>query len=281
MTKGRVLKKQADQFEVEVDGKILSCVARKVLKRDGIFVGDEVILDDDNTICKLERRKNVLIRPPVSNIDRMFIVVAPVPKPDLYTVDKMLIFCKLNNIEPIICINKSDLNGKYCEEISKIYKTICKTIVVSSQNETVEQIADLIEGVCVLAGQSAVGKSSIINALKKEVVAEVGEFSKKIERGKQTTRTVQLFKFGNGKYLADTAGFSKLDETLIDLKAEEIKNYYPDFLAYAHECKYKSCEHLSDKFCGVAKAVKRGEICKERYENYLKLNQIMKGIKRF
>ena len=281
MTEGLVLKKQADVFDVEVDGEVHSCVARKVLKKDGIFVGDRVVLDEDGAIGKLKQRKNVLIRPPVANIDRMFIVVAPVPKPDLYTVDKMLLFCKLNNIEPVLCVNKSDLNQKYCEEVAHIYKNLCTTVIVSSQDETVEQIADLIEGVCVLAGQSAVGKSSIINALKKESVAEVGDFSKKIERGKQTTRTVRLFKFGEGKYLADTAGFSKLDETLLDLKPEEIKSYYPDFLKYAHECKYKSCEHLSDKFCGIAKAVKSGKIERSRYENYLKIHQTIKNIKRF
>ncbi|MDE6583228.1 MAG: ribosome small subunit-dependent GTPase A, partial [Clostridia bacterium] len=148
-------------------------------------------------------------------------------------------------------------------------------------DDSVEKIKTQIKGVCVLAGQSAVGKSSIINALKKQEVAVVGDFCKKIERGKQTTRTVSLFEFGKGKYLADTAGFSKLDETLLDLDPEEVKKYFYDFLKYSEDCKYKSCDHLQEKDCGVVKAVKNGKIDKTRYENYLKLYNTIKSLKRF
>ncbi len=281
MLKGLVLKKQANLFTVALQDKTLTTVARKVLKKDGIFVGDYVLLDDDNAICQIEKRKNVLIRPPVANIDRMFIVVAPVPKADLYTVDKMILFCKLNNIEPFICINKKDLDEEYCKNIEKIYKKIAKTMIFSSLDDSVMQIEKEIKGICVLAGQSAVGKSSIINALKKEQIAKVDTFSKKIERGKQTTRTVQLFEFGKGNFLADTAGFSKLDEGLLDIREDEIKSYYPEFLEYAQECKYKSCAHLTDKDCGVVKAVKDGKISKDRYQNYLKIYQTIKNIKRY
>ena len=282
MRKGLVEKKQADQFDVELEnGEVVICVARKVLKRDGIFVGDQVFLDDENVICKIDTRKNILIRPPIANIDKMFIVVAPVPKPDFYTVDKMILFCKLNNIIPHICINKNDLDEDYCKKIENLYKDIVKTFVFSSFDESVEILKDQLGGICVLAGQSAVGKSSIINALKKEVVSKVDTFSKKIERGKQTTRTVQIYKFGEGKYLADTAGFSKLDENLLDLKETEIKNYYDDFLPFANECKYKSCLHLTSKDCGVCKALKQGDISQERYKNYKKLVEIVKMIKRF
>lgn len=282
MNNGLVLKKQADLFTIELEnGQVLDCVARKNLKRDGIFVGDVVQLDDDKAIYKINQRKNVLIRPPVANIDKMFIVLAPVPKADLYTVDKMLLFCALNNIDPIVCINKKDLDEEYCEKIRQIYSPLTKTLIVSSLDESVKAIESEIEGVCVLAGQSAVGKSSIINALKNEVVTKVDTFSKKIERGKQTTRTVELYKFGPGKYLADTAGFSKLDERLLDLEVDEIKGYYPEFLEPAAKCKYKSCLHLSSRDCGVCKALKEGNISKERYENYKKLCEIVKGIKKF
>ena len=112
-------------------------------------------------------------------------------------------------------------------------------------------------------------------------MTKVDTFSKKVERGKQTTRTVQLFKFGKDKYLADTAGFSKLDERLLDLEAEEIKSYYPEFLKYAAECKYKSCLHLTDKDCGVCQALKAGKIDKTRYDNYKKLVATIKAIKKF
>ena len=282
MSSGLVLKKQADIFSVEFEnGKVEDCVARKTLKKEGIFVGDNVEIDDAGAVAKVLKRKNVLIRPPVANIDKMFIVVAPVPKPDFYTVDKMLLFCMVNGIEPVVCINKNDLDEQYCLQIENNYKNIVKTLVCSTFDETYLKIKKEIKGVCVLAGQSAVGKSSIINALKGKLVARVDTFSKKVERGKQTTRTVQLFKFGKNKYLADTAGFSKLDERLLNLEADEIKNYYPEFLKYAAECKYKSCLHLVDKDCGVCKALKNQQIAKIRYENYKKLVGYVKAIKKF
>lgn len=282
MHRGLVLKKQANLFTIKLEnGQIFDCVARKTLKKDGVFVGDYVVLDDALAVSKIEKRKNILIRPPVANIDKMFIVVAPIPKPDLYTIDKLVLFCVLNSIKPVICVNKSDLDLKCCEDIKKIYKDILPVLIFSSLDETVLKLKNEIKGICVLAGQSAVGKSSIINALKKESVCEVGDFSKKIERGKQTTRTVQLFDFGDNNYLADTAGFSKLDESLLDLKDNEIKNYYPEFLKYASECKYKSCAHTGRKDCKVFEAVQSGKISRERYENYLKLYNIIKSIKKY
>lgn len=280
--KGLVLKKQADLFTIETsNGEEKIVVARKNLKKEGIFVGDKVLLDENDAICKVEKRKNVLIRPPVANIDKMFIVLAPVPKPDLYLVDKMILFCEVKNIEPIVCINKTDLDENYCKNIAKIYEKIANVLTFSTLDESVKIILGEIKGICVLAGQSAVGKSSIINALKGENLAKVDTFSKKIERGKQTTRTVQLFKFGRNKYLADTAGFSKLDESLLDLDYDEIKGYYPDFLEFAGQCKYKSCLHTGGKDCAVAMAVSKGEIDKTRYENYLKLVEVVKNIKKY
>ena len=281
MHSGIVLKKQADLFSIETDQGISECVARKNLKKEGIFVGDNVLLDEDGAIFKVQTRKNILIRPPVANIDKMFIVIAPVPKADFYTVDKLLIFCTLNNIKPILCINKNDLDSDFCEKTKKTYSKICKTLVFSTIDESVKILKKEIKGICVLAGQSAVGKSSIINSLVGENVAKTDDFSKKIERGKQTTRTVQLYKFGKGNFLADTAGFSKLDESLLDLKEDEVKYYFEDFLPYAEMCKYKSCLHTNSKDCGVFEAVKDGEIDKNRYENYLKLYQTIKSIKKF
>lgn len=282
MRSGLILKKQADLFSVELEnGEILQIQARKNMKKEGIFVGDRVQIDENNTICQLEKRKNLLIRPPVANIDKMFVVVAPLPKPDLYTVDKLLIFCALNNIKPIVCVNKKDLDEKYCKNIANIYKKITKTLIFSSLDDSVTKLEKEIDGICVLAGQSAVGKSSIINALKGEPLARVDTFSKKIERGKQTTRTVSLYKFGENRFLADTAGFSKLDESLLDLKESELKNYLPEFLEFASACKYSSCNHISSKDCAVLKAVKEGEIPSERYQNYVKLYETLKAIKRF
>jgi len=282
MHKCLILKKQADIFTVECEtGEVLDVKARKNLKKDGVFVGDKVLLDGENTISQIEKRKNLLIRPPVANIDKMFIVVAPIPKADLYLLDKLLIFCKLNDIEPVVCVNKNDIDNDYCENIKKIYKNIAKTLVFSCFDESVLKLKNLIEGICVLAGNSAVGKSSIINAITNSQIAKVDTFSKKVERGKQTTRVVQLYKFGENNFLADTAGFSKLDESLLDLKTNEIKAYFVDFLPYAKECKYSSCLHLKGNECGVLKAVESGNISMSRYENYKKLLEIQKSLKKY
>ncbi len=279
---GLVLKKQADEFVVCLEnGQNVVTKARKNLKKDGVFVGDHVVLDDENMISQIQHRKNLLVRPPLANVDRMFIVVAPVPKADLYTLDKLLIFCKLNNIEPILCVNKRDLDEKYCKEIEKIYKNLAKTIIFSTIDDSVLKIVPQIKGVCALAGQSAVGKSSIINAILGKNVAKIDTFSKKIERGKQTTRTVQLYNINRGNFLADTAGFSKLDEHLLNLDCRQAKNYFQEFLPFSSDCKYSSCQHIKDKDCGVAKAVEDGKISKERYSNYLKLYEILKNIKKY
>ncbi|MDE6583408.1 MAG: GTPase RsgA, partial [Clostridia bacterium] len=139
MYNGLILKKQADLFTIELEnGEVKDVVARKNLKKDGLFVGDRVVVDADNTICKLEKRKNILVRPPVANIDKMFIVIAPVPKPDLYLVDKLLIFCALSDIEPVLCINKSDLDLKFGENIEKTYKKLAKVLIFSTFDDSVE-----------------------------------------------------------------------------------------------------------------------------------------------
>ena len=276
---GLVLKKNADKFTVEVEDKKFICQARN-LKEQGIFVGDKVEVNGD-VIEKVLPRKNVLIRPPLANLDKMIIVIAKAPKPDFLLVDKLLIFCTLNDIEPLLCINKSDLGENFVEEVIKNYEKATKIVVISTLDDTVFDLKKEIKGITALAGQSAVGKSSIINALLKENVAKIGNFSKKVERGKQTTRLVELYEIEKGKYLADTAGFSKLDERLLNVDEYELRKYYPEFIAPSHNCKYKSCLHLSSKDCGVCSAVKNGEISKLRYENYKILQENIKNIKRF
>lgn len=276
--RGLVLKKNADKFTVEVGKEKLIMPARN-LKKEGVFVGD--IVECNDVITKVEKRKNLLIRPPLANVDTMLIVVAPLPKPDFLLVDKLIVFCFVKGIKPVLCINKSDLDKNFVTFVKKIYRGVLDIVSVSTLDESVMKLKKYIKGITTLAGQSAVGKSSIINALLGVKVAEIGDFSKKVMRGKQTTRLVELYNFDYGNYLADTAGFSKLSEELIDLHENELKDYYPDFLPFAAECKYKSCQHLSLKDCGVAEAVKNGKISEIRYENYKILRENIKKVKKF
>ena len=276
---GLVLKQNADKFTVEMDGQTSIMLARN-LKKEGIFVGDKVECQND-VIERVLERKNLLIRPPLANVDTMIIVVAFQPKPDFLLVDKLLVFCMVKGIIPILCVNKSDLSENFVSDVKKIYKNVVDIVSISTLDGSVMKLKKYIKGITALAGQSAVGKSSIINALLGEKLATIGDFSKKVMRGKQTTRLVELYDLKNGNYLADTAGFSKLSEELLLINENELKDYYPDFIKYAHECKYKSCQHLSLKDCGIVKAVREGKISKTRYENYKILRENIKKVKKF
>jgi ribosome biogenesis GTPase len=267
---GRVISKNADLFEVENRDKTYFLKPSGKTKNTGIFTGD--LVEFDERIIGIYPRKNILIRPPLANIDKMFITIAPTPKPDLTLVDKMIIYCQINDIIPVITINKTDMcNTEFKQEILDNYGKFYKTIFISAKENIIDELTSEINGICVLAGQSAVGKSSIINAIfKNDNLTEVGHLSKKTERGKQTTRIVKLYRTKNG-YIADTAGFSLLDLTQIsDITPQELSSFYPDFLNARAECKYRSCLHENGD-CGVIRHTQNGEISKRRYEGYLKI----------
>lgn len=275
---GKVIKKNANIFTIDAGGKFYDVKPSGKTKETGVYVGDNVVFGE--AIEKVKIRKNLLIRPPVANLDKMFIVVSFLPKPDFALVDKMIIYCSLKDILPVIVINKIDIAPKeFVEQIEKDYSFL-EVIKVSAANKVVSSLTGKIEGVCALTGQSAVGKSSIINSIFEQEIAEIGNLSKKTERGKQTTRIVQLFKLNKG-YIADTAGFSMLDLSMIsDLKKEELASYYPDFLKARSECKYRSCLHEGGE-CGIIKGVKEGKISKNRYNNYLKILEELKNNKKY
>ena len=271
---GRVIKKNADQFLI--DNKYY--IARGNLKNQGIFVGDMVeICDENNIIEKVYPRKNLLIRPPLANVDKMIIVIAPIPKPDFLLIDKLIIFCNKNKILPVLCVNKCDILE---EELKNIiissYSDIIDMVFVSAKNNEVDTLYKSISGVCAFAGQSAVGKSSILNCLLKEDKAEVGELGKKVDRGKQTTRIVSLYQLSNSSFIADTAGFSKFDESLLNLDEKKLAYEYYEFVPFIKKCKFVSCNHIKEKDCELKKAVENGEVPILRYKNYLKLYDIIK-----
>lgn len=273
---GVVTKKNADKFLVENNW----LTGRGNLKTEGVFVGD-VVEYDENVILKVLPRKNLLIRPPMANLDKMFIVIAPSPKPDFLLVDKLLIYCEINDIQPIICVNKCDLIDKNLENLIKTtYSSVAKVIFVSALQDNIESLKQEIIGTCAFAGQSAVGKSSLINSLLGGQVEVVGELAKKTERGKQTTRLVTLYKFSDG-FIADTAGFSKLDERLLKIEERKLTDYYPDFKKYIEQCPFVSCTHIKENECVLRQAVKSGKVSQMRYDNYQKIYQALKEIKHY
>ena len=279
--KGLVLKKNANLFSVEEISteKVFHLPASGKTQNSGVYVGDYVNFNEN--IEKIESRKNLLIRPPLANLDTMFIVIACVPKPDLTLIDKMIVYCFVKGIKPVLVVNKIDKCDKtFVEEIKKIYNEVVEILFVSAKEGNIENLINKIEGITAFAGQSAVGKSSLINSIFKQDLAIIGDLSLKVQRGKQTTTLVQLYKIGKG-YIADTAGFSLLAlDYVTDLEPRELSSYYPDFLQARAECKYRSCLHDHGD-CGVIKFVKEKKISSIRYQNYLKILQELKDRKKY
>lgn len=273
--RGRVIKAVASRFYVDCASGVKVCFARKKLKQRGdIFVGDYVCIAkerDSFVIESVEERENCLIRPYVSNVDACFIVLAAEPEPDFLLADKVIINCLQQNIQPILVYNKTDI--AICD-LSE-YNEICPIIRCSTRTgEGVEELKRAICGktVC-FAGQSAVGKSSIINAILERSALEVGELAKKIKRGKHTTRITEIIPVSDGTYLVDTCGFSMLDA--VDVAEGELRLYYDDMERYRKDCKFASCTHTDEPDCAVLPHVGK-EIGKGRYERYkIILNELI------
>lgn len=277
MIKGRVIKGVASNYVVDTEIGIVNCAARGRLKLQGeIYIGDlvEVAKErDDYVIIKVLPRRNALIRPYVANVDLCFIVIAVVPKPDFILVDKIIINSIMADITPILLINKADIsNEKFINEIKTEYQNVLKIIICSAETgEGTDQILKLSSGkVACLAGQSAVGKSSIINAFLGEKLFKTGELSVKTERGKHTTRQSVIINVDDS-YIIDTCGFSML-ELPEDFNPLTLAGYYEDFLQLSEECRFKNkCTHISEPGCAVKISVKNGDISENRYNRYVQL----------
>lgn len=275
--KGQIIKAVSGVFDVLTDDGVVSCTGRGRLRTLGdIFVGDYVEITlykaGKGAIEKILPRKNKLTRPYVTNIDAIVICIAPLPKPDFFLVDKLLINCLKQEITPIICVNKIDLmNDDFRDQIEQNYNDLADIVYVSSlTGEGIDDLVQMLNGKYVsMAGQSAVGKSSIINSIVGRKMLETGELSRKIERGRHTTRAVEIYDIGHGIRLADTCGFSVLE--LTDFDPVELAGYYTDFDDFRDECKFRGCKHINEPDCGVKKAVEEGKLSKERYERYLAL----------
>lgn len=274
---GQIIKGVGGRYSVKTeDGTVLTCCARGKLRSGDLYVGDYVnveVFGKINAIQEVLPRQSMLVRPYISNIDGILIVIAPLPKPDFLLIDKLIISCIQQEIDGIICINKSDLpeSQKLYDKVVSEYGSQIKIIKLNSQdNDAFNQLKELIKGkyYC-LAGQSAVGKSTMINNICGREVMQVGELSEKSERGKNTTRHIQIIDLGDNTKIADTCGFSMFEIPLFD--PMQLSGYYTDFDKYRDKCKYRGCTHTVEEQCGVKTAVNNGEIPKDRYERYLQM----------
>ena len=276
---GTVTKKKANAFWVNANGETTVCTAQKKLKENGIFVGDHVVFDETQSqILALQKRKNKLLRPPVANIDCLIILVTSAPQADFLLLDKLLLFCAKENIQPVICHSKIDLGGEIAEYLKTAYAPNFVVVEISAKNNVgLENLKRIIQGkVCALGGQSGVGKSELINALTNGKNAEVGELSSKIQRGKNTTRHAELFEIGNNTFIADTAGFSSLDERFLKIPHQDLARFYPEFLKLLPLCKFSTCSHLHEPECAVKSALETGEIDSGRYNRYKLIYETIK-----
>ena len=289
MPEGIILKGVGGFYSVlgKEDGSIYTCTVRGIHRMQGgvtPLVGDAVtfnILDSESKeghIDQILDRKNSFIRPPVSNIDRLAVVIAVKnPLPDLMLVDKLIITSVAKGIEPMIIINKVDLDEDLqADKLKKIYKNTGFTILALSKitREGYDELHTELSGnTTAFAGQSGVGKSTILNAVLDNWVMETGEVSERIQRGKHTTRHVQLFRLNTGGFIMDTPGFSTF--SIDDATHETLADHYPEFQT-SDLCKFKGCSHINEPQCAIKNLLISGIIDKGRYDRY---TQIYKELK--
>lgn len=277
--KGLVTKVFSDKYIVSINGEKIDCIARGLLKlkRSKPLVGDAVEIKD-NVIEKIYPRRNEFIRPPIANVEQLVIVVATTnPSPDLMLLDKQIIMAKKNDVEPIICINKIDLKDGY-DEIVNVYEDIGYQVVTTNAKEGtgVDKLATILQNkITAFTGNSGVGKSALTNSIFKNEISEEGETSKKLEKGKHTTKFVELYELAPNTYIADTPGFSTYE--LKDINYRELDRYFEEFLPHIQNCKYRGCTHIKEEKCAVKKAIEKRLIDKGRYERYCMLYEKLKG----
>ena len=245
------------------------------------------VLDEETmegNIDEILPRKNELIRPAAANVDQALVLFALThPAPNLNLLDRFLVMMSMEDIPVKLCFNKQDLGDEaLMDQYRSIYEAAGYPVYfISAREETgIEQVRSLLRGkTTVLAGPSGVGKSSLTNRIQPEADMETGDISRKIERGKHTTRHSQLFFVEKDTYMMDTPGFSSMFTP--DIEANELKDYFPEFAQYEDDCKFLGCVHIGEKVCGVKDAVAEGKISKSRYDNYRLMYEELKQKRRY
>lgn len=289
MLDGRLIKGIGGFYYVETADTIYECKARGVFRKKGItpLVGDYVKItvneNAENTIDEIKERKNSLVRPPLANIDQLFIVTSVVdPAINTFVLDRLIATAEFKSIEPIIVITKVDLCESYDEYVKIYSKAGFKVVVCNNSNgDGSDEVKELLKGkTSAFTGNSGVGKSTLLNIIDPNLSLLTGQTSKKLGRGKHTTRHCQLYKV-NGGYVADTPGFSAIDiERCEKIYKEDLPYCFREFLPYIDKCKFlTNCSHTGDKGCAVVKAVEDGLISKQRYNSYVELYNEVKDIK--
>ena len=290
---GKIIKGIAGFYYVnDGENRVYQCRAKGIFRNRKIkpLVGDNVefsILDEEageGNIDEILPRKNALVRPAAANVYQALVLFALTqPSPNLNLLDRFLVMVAMEEIPVVICFNKADLgDGAMEEEYKKIYEGAGYEVhFISARTDLgMDQVRGLLRGrTTVLAGPSGVGKSSLTNRIQPEASMETGGISRKIERGKHTTRHSELFFVEKDTYMMDTPGFSSMYTP--EIEASELKEFFPEFAEFEDECRFLGCVHIGERVCGVKEAVKEGKISLSRYENYRLIYEELKQKRRY
>lgn len=291
MLKGRIIKGVGGIYSIKTSQGIIQSRARGVFRVEKLtpLIGDIVnikISQEDNMgyIIDIEERETELLRPPVANITQA-IVVMSVKNPEINTwlLDKFLLMSEYENLNTVICINKSDLDEEKAYELKKIYDKAGYEVVITSTSlgMGIEKLqTHLNNNISVFAGPSGVGKSSLLNKIHKGFKLETGEISLRNKRGKHTTRHIELLEINDNSFVLDSPGFSSLNLDFIKDESD-IRNYFKEIQEYGKDCKFLSCLHNKEPGCAVKKAVEEDKIDENRYKNYILLLEEVMKIRRY
>lgn len=296
MKEGTIIKGIGGFYYIYREGDVYRAKGRGAIKNKGmtLMVGDRVEFEPavlaegregDGTVERILKRRNSFIRPPIANVD-VFIIVSALAKPKInyQLVDKFIIMAIKNNAMPVLCFNKKDLvTEEEIDEVKAVYGGENPTIFLSGKSLSCEDISILkgyIKGRTVaFAGPSGVGKSTLINALLPKADIKTGDISRKTQRGKHTTRHVEIFPVENGGMIVDTPGFTSFD--ILEAEEDALDEYYPDIIKYKGQCRFDNCKHHKEPECAVVEAVNRGDIHPLRYKSYIdNLEEIRKKRKK-
>ncbi|MBO6092793.1 MAG: ribosome small subunit-dependent GTPase A [Oscillospiraceae bacterium] len=282
--RGQIVKALSGFFYVRSDNTLITCTARGKFKAERIvpLVGDYVeykLLDGSGGVIEeILPRKNSFIRPAVANIDCfVFIASDSLPVTEPFLIDRVSVIAARNDCEFILCINKSDLphEDRLFPVYSKIGIPVFRTSAVTG--EGIEDLKEIIHGkIGVFTGNSGIGKSSILNRLFPDAAAETAEISRKLNRGRHTTRAVQSYDIGNDTVIIDTPGFSSFDVSMIDsIDPDRLDESFVDFSACIGKCRFNDCRHINEPDCAVLEAVKSGKIQTSRHSSYIRLYEML------
>jgi ribosome biogenesis GTPase len=290
---GKIIKGIAGFYYVYAqDGITYECRAKGIFRKENKkpLVGDDVEIvvtheaDKEGNLVQILPRKNELIRPAVANVDQALVIFAAKdPEPNFMLLDRFLIMMEQQDVPVAVCFNKTDLvTQEEIQKLEQVYESCGYPVFLTStlEGRGEEDIRKFLKGkTTVVAGPSGVGKSSITNLMQGEIEMETGEISRKLKRGRHTTRHSQIIPVADQTYLMDTPGFSSL--YLFDMEEDNVKDYFPEFRKYEDQCRFLGCRHISEPDCAVKEALERGEVSRIRYENYLGVFKELKEKRRY